>query len=152
MFLFQTVGISLTIFSSRLTSFLCTVFDLHQTAGPILTCSNHTITDSHVHGGTCVSIMRVKETGTVLMFSNQLKIQKVLKHTVMSFLLLQLIYIIIRHHHFHLYTQTKHVLVLSSTGNYISILHKNEAARYTKLIIYYNTERERSVTLKKLFH
>lgn len=67
-----------------LTSFLFAVFNLHNTAGPVLTCSNYTITYSHVHGGTCVSIMRVKETGTVFVFFNQLQIQKVLKHMVIT--------------------------------------------------------------------
>lgn len=62
----QIVAESLTIFS------LCAVFKPHQTAGPVLSCSDHIIAYSHVHGGACVSIMTVKETGTVLVFSDQL--------------------------------------------------------------------------------
>ena len=89
----QTAAESLTIFGSSFASFgLCTVLKPHQAAGPILSCSNYTIPYGHVHGGSCVGIMRVKEAGTVPMFSNQLQIKKLLKHTVVSQLLLQLVY------------------------------------------------------------
>lgn len=73
MHIFELATYQIQIFAESLTIFsLCAVFKPHQTTGPVLSCSDYTITYSHVHGGTCVSIMRVKETGTVLVFSDQL--------------------------------------------------------------------------------
>lgn len=65
----QIIAASLTIFSSSFVSlFLFAVFKLHHRAGSVLTCSNHTITYSHVHSSTHVGVMSMKETGTVLVF------------------------------------------------------------------------------------
>jgi len=90
----QIVAISLTIFLSNLSSFLSAEFKSHEAAGPVLSCSNHTNTHSHVHSSTRICIMRVKETGAVAVLSIQLQIQEVLKHIALSLLLLKRIYIL----------------------------------------------------------
>lgn len=82
---------TLTISSSSFASFsLLGEMSLHHTAGPVLSCGDHAVAHGHVHGGAGAGVMSVEETGAVLVFSDQLQVQEVLKQTSRSLLERQL--------------------------------------------------------------
>ena len=72
-------ALSLTIFGSSFASiFRGPLSDAHQAAVTVLSGSDDLITQRHVHGGKCVSVMGVHQGGTVLP-AHQLKTQEMLE-------------------------------------------------------------------------